>query len=49
MAEDPQTQFHAVFSKLRAYLAEAGLGFDDIVEITSFISTCASITASLPP
>lgn len=36
MPEDPEAQFHDVFAKLGAYLAEAGLGFDDIVEITSF-------------
>ncbi|QIE44995.1 RidA family protein [Pseudohalocynthiibacter aestuariivivens] len=36
MPDDPEAQFHDAFAKLGAYLAEAGLGFDDVVEITTY-------------
>ncbi len=36
MPEDPEEQFHDVFTKLGAYLEEAGLGFENIVEITTY-------------
>ncbi|MEQ9259643.1 MAG: RidA family protein [Roseovarius sp.] len=35
-AEEPEAQFHDAFLKLGAYLDEAGLTFDNIVEITTF-------------
>jgi enamine deaminase RidA (YjgF/YER057c/UK114 family) len=34
--EDPAAQFAAAFDNVKAVLAEAGLGFDDVVEITTF-------------
>lgn len=36
MPTDPVAQFHDVFAKLRAYLEEAGLGFENIIEMTTF-------------
>ena len=36
MPEDPETQFRAAFDKIGAVLAEAGLGFDAVVEMTSY-------------
>ncbi len=33
---DPEAQFHKAFDKLATYLSEAGLGFEHIVELTSF-------------
>lgn len=36
VADDPETQFREAFEFLRAHLAEAGLGFDDVVELTSY-------------
>ncbi len=33
---DPVEQFHKAFDKMASYLAEAGLGFENIVELTSF-------------
>lgn len=34
--EDPERQFAASFENLRLVLAEAGCGFDDIVDLTTF-------------
>lgn len=36
ISEDPEIQFHDAFAKLKVYLNEAGLGFDNMVELTSF-------------
>jgi len=36
MPEDPAIQFETCFDKIRAVLAEAGLGFNAIVEMTSY-------------
>lgn len=36
MPADPATQFHQAFEKIGAVLREAGLGFDAIVEMTSY-------------
>jgi enamine deaminase RidA (YjgF/YER057c/UK114 family) len=33
---DPETQFVAAFEQVKAVLAEAGLGFSDVVELTTF-------------
>ena len=33
---DPETQFVAAFEQVKAVLAEAGLGFPDVVELTTF-------------
>ena len=33
---DPETQFVAAFEQVSAVLAEAGLGFSDVVELTTF-------------
>jgi enamine deaminase RidA (YjgF/YER057c/UK114 family) len=33
---DPETQFRQAFHKIAAVLAEAGLGFDAVVEMTSY-------------
>jgi enamine deaminase RidA (YjgF/YER057c/UK114 family) len=36
MPDDPEAQFRQVFAKLGAVLAEAGLGYGAIVEMTSY-------------
>ena len=36
LAEDPETQFRDAFAFLRANLAEAGLGFEHVVEMTTY-------------
>ncbi|MEH6727844.1 MAG: Rid family hydrolase [Hyphomicrobiales bacterium] len=36
ISENPETQFHDAFAKLKIYLNEADLGFENIVELTSF-------------
>jgi len=36
VAEDPETQFRDAFGFLDAYLAVAGLTFDDVVEMTTY-------------
>ncbi|MCG8492047.1 MAG: RidA family protein [Sneathiellales bacterium] len=36
MPDDPELQFQACFDKIRAVLAEAGLGFNAIVEMTTY-------------
>lgn len=36
MPEAPDAQFRAAFDKIGAVLAEAGLGFGDVVEMTSY-------------
>ncbi len=36
MPDDPETQFRNAFDKIAAVLAEAGLGMDAIVEMTSY-------------
>lgn len=36
IAEDPAAQFAAAFENVRAVLAEAGLDFDDVIEISTF-------------
>ena len=36
MPGDPETQFRQAFDKIGAVLAEAGLGYDAIVEMTSY-------------
>jgi enamine deaminase RidA (YjgF/YER057c/UK114 family) len=33
---DPETQFASAFEQVKAVLAEAGLGFSDVVELTTF-------------
>jgi len=33
---DPETQFVAAFEQVKAVLVEAGLGFSDVVELTTF-------------
>lgn len=36
LPEDPETQFRAAFAKIGAVLEEAGLGFEALVEMTSY-------------
>lgn len=36
MSDDPARQFETCFDKIRAVLTEAGLGFNAIVEMTSY-------------
>lgn len=36
ISEDPEQQFHDAFAKLKTYLNEAKLDYDNIVELTSF-------------
>lgn len=36
LAEDPEAQFRDAFEFLQAHLAAAGLGFDAVVELTSY-------------
>lgn len=36
MPDDPERQFHNAFAKIGAVLAEAGLDFSSIVEMTSY-------------
>lgn len=36
MPSDPSAQFHAAFHKLEAVLAAGGLGFSDVVDMTSY-------------
>lgn len=36
MSDEPEIQFETCFDKIRAVLAEAGLGFNAIVEMTSY-------------
>jgi enamine deaminase RidA (YjgF/YER057c/UK114 family) len=36
MPDDPDTQFRQAFQKIAAVLREAGLGFDAVVEMTSY-------------
>ena len=36
MPDDPETQFRSAFDKIGAVLAEAGLGFDAVVEMTTY-------------
>ncbi|MEO1492388.1 MAG: RidA family protein [Pseudomonadota bacterium] len=36
MPAEPEAQFRAAFAKIGAVLAEAGLGFDALVEMTSY-------------
>lgn len=36
MPRDPETQFRAAFDKIGAVLAEAGLSFGSVVEMTSY-------------
>ena len=36
ISEDPEEQFHDLFHKLNIYLKSAGVGFEHIVEMTSY-------------
>ncbi len=36
ISSDPEEQFHDAFSKLGVYLESAGLGFEHIVEMTTY-------------
>lgn len=36
ISQNPDQQFHDAFAKLKIYLNEADLGFENIVELTSF-------------
>ena len=36
VSDDPETQFSMAFESVKSVLAEAGLTFDDVVDITTF-------------
>jgi enamine deaminase RidA (YjgF/YER057c/UK114 family) len=42
---DPETQFALAFEQVKAVLAEAGLGFSDVVELTTFHVGMQHLTA----
>ena len=52
LVEDPAAQFAAAFENVRAVLAEAGLDFGDVIEITTFhvgLREHLAIFANYPP